>query len=432
MPGIVSVFWFRRDLRLNDNAGFYQALKSGIPVVPLFIFDSVILDALEDKHDRRVCFIYDTLKNMQDTLAQSGRSLDVRYGEPLAVFNDVLRDYAVQQVFTNEDYEPYAKERDASVSAFLKSNGIPLFSIKDQVIFAKEEIVKDNGEPYAIYTPFAKRWRGSLNEQHLKAYNSEALLGSILQQNRKMPKLAEIGFKKIDVAIDPEIPKDIIRHYDETRDLPATTGTTRLGVHLRFGTVSIRHLVKVASEMNSVFLGELIWREFFMQMLWQEPRLVNESYRREYDRIKWRNSEKEFQKWCEGQTGFPIVDAGMRELNETGFMHNRVRMITASFLVKDLLIDWRWGEAYFAQKLNDYELSSNNGNWQWAAGCGCDAAPYFRVFNPETQQQKFDPQMRYVKKWVQEYGSSSYPAQMVDHAAARERCLTVFKTALRK
>jgi len=432
MPGIVSVFWFRRDLRLNDNAGFYQALKSGIPVVPLFIFDSLILDALEDKSDRRVCFIYDSLKAMQETLSESGRSLDVRYGDPLSVFKQLLQDYAVQQVFTNEDYEPYAKERDASVSSYLNSQGIPLFSFKDQVVFAKDEIVKDNGEPYAIYTPFSKRWRSSLDDQHLKSYKSETALEAVLQQKRKMPTLAEIGFKKMDVAIDPEIPKDIIKHYDETRDLPAIQGTTRLGVHLRFGTISVRHLVKLARETNNVYLGELIWREFFMQMLWQEPRLVNESYRKEYDRIKWRNSENEFQEWCDGRTGYPIVDAGMRELNETGFMHNRVRMITASFLVKDLLIDWRWGEAYFAQKLNDYELSSNNGNWQWAAGCGCDAAPYFRVFNPETQQQKFDPQMKYVKKWVPEYGSSSYPSPMVDHAAARERCLTVFKTALRK
>jgi deoxyribodipyrimidine photo-lyase len=428
----VVVFWFRRDLRLQDNKGLHAALTCGLPVVPLFIFDEDILSQLEDRDDKRVSFIYTALQCMQDCLVKMGSTLDVRHGKPEMIFTSLLLRYSVQAVYTNHDYEPYARQRDESIGALLAKNGVAFHTFKDQVVFEKDEIVKENGGGYMVYSPYAKKWRTRLQTEMVHPFPSEKFIQAFHKQAAlPLPTLVEIGF-----VLNPDIPaihrvdESIIWHYHQTRDIPSLHGTTRMGVYLRFGTVSIRTLVAKALSLNEVFLSELIWREFFMQVLWHHPRVVKEACKQEYDQIHWRNNEEEFQRWCNGETGFPLVDAGMRELNATGFMHNRVRMVAASFLVKDLLIDWRWGEAYFARRLLDFELSSNNGNWQWAAGCGCDAAPYFRVFNPATQAKRFDPQGLYIRKWIPELDTLKYAKQMVDHARAKERCIKAYKAAL--
>lgn len=429
----INVFWFRRDLRLNDNAGLFHALNAELPVLGIFIYDTTILDELEDQNDRRVSFIYHHLLSVQKRLEDEGSSLEIFHSAPLEAFQKLTAQYEVERVFTNGDYETYATERDALVERFLLNKGIAFTTFKDQVIFEKDEIVKENGEPYQIFTPYSKKWKSMLSEERLRPFASESLLKNLLQRKRgRFPSLREIGFMEGPDFPPLSVDEKTIEQYHRTRDIPSIQGTSRLGIHLRFGTISIRQVAARALELNQIFLNELIWREFFMQLLWHYPRLVNEACKKEYDQIIWRNNEKEFQAWCSGQTGYPIVDAGMRELNATGFMHNRVRMITASFLVKHLLIDWRWGEAYFAKRLLDYELASNNGNWQWVAGCGCDAAPYFRIFNPYTQTKKFDPELNYIRQWVPELESFSYPEPIVDHEAARQRCLKVYKTALRR
>lgn len=430
----VVLFWFRRDLRLHDNCGLYYALISGLPVVPFFIFDRCILDGLQDKKDKRVHFIHDALEQMQDRLLQAGSTLDVRYGHPLSILHELLNIYNVTAVYTNHDYEPYARERDAEIDTILKQQGIAFKTFKDQVIFEKNEIVKADGNPYTIYTPYFKKWIATLNNTHYAGYKSETLEQHYFKQPPlPIPSLESMGFSKscnIPPASLP--PQTIIEQYHNTRNTPAVEGTSKMGVHLRFGTISIRQLLKSSLHLNETYVKELAWREFFMQMMWHNPRLVNESCKKDFEKIQWRNNEAEFERWYNGQTGCPIVDAGMRELAETGFMHNRVRMIVASFLIKDLLIDWKWGDAYFAQKLLDYELASNNGNWQWVAGCGCDAAPYFRIFNPYTQAKKFDPKELYIKRWVPEYGTDAYPKPVVDHAFAAQRCLAVYKKAVSK
>lgn len=430
----VALFWFRRDLRLDDNAGLHAALSSGLPVVPIFIFDKDILRHLEDRDDKRVSFIYAALQAMQKGLRKRGSTLDIRYGKPAAIFAKLTTEYAVQAVYTNSDYEPYAAVRDGNIAELLVKKGIPFYAFKDQVIFEKAEVVKSDGNGYSIYSPYAKAWKKKLTGEDCCSYPSETLARNFYKQPATLfPSLKEMGF-----AYNGAIPKAealdeaIVQHYHRTRNTPSVHGTTRMGVHLRFGTVSIRRLLATALSLNEVFVNELIWREFFMQLLWHQPRLEKEACKKDYDQIRWRNNEAEFQRWCKGETGYPIVDAGMRELNQTGFMHNRVRMIAASFLVKDLLIDWRWGEAYFARKLLDYELASNNGNWQWAAGCGCDAAPYFRVFSPGRQAKKFDAKNLYIKKWIPEFETADYPKPMVDHATAKERCLRAYKAALQK
>ncbi len=430
----VNVFWFRRDLRLHDNCGLYKALQAGLPVVPLFIFDRDILDELVDKDDKRVSFIYQALEEMQAVAVKHKSTLDVRYGKPGDIFNQLLKDYPIANVFTNHDYEPYAISRDRELGAVLAAKGIGFNTFKDQVIFERDEVTKDDGSGYTMYAPYFKKWRKMLQIEHVQPYPSEKNLQNLLPGSPKpFPTLAEMGFTKN--AFIPAIEhadKSIIESYHQTRDVPSVRGTTRSGVQLRFGTISVRQTVATAEKFNAKFLNELIWREFFMQLLWHQPRLIKEECKPGYDGIRWRNKAEEFERWCIGQTGYPIVDAGMRELNETGFMHNRVRMIAGSFLVKDLLIDWRWGEAYFARKLLDYELASNNGNWQWVAGCGCDAAPYFRVFNPNLQTEKFDPKKEYIKRWVPEVDKPGYPKPMVDHNEAKARCLTAYKAALHK
>lgn len=426
-----SIFWFRRDLRLSDNHGLYQSLTQSGTVLPIFIFDPNILETLADKADKRVNFIYQTLKAIQEQLTETGSSLYVLHATPLEAFEQLTKAYDIKAVYTNHDYEPYAIARDTEVSEFLKTKHIAFHSFKDQVIFEKDDIVKSDSTPYTIFTPFSKVWKAKYNEGKKVRYPSEKHLDKLFQTRpHPFPSLADIGFEKSHVDIPSLTPdKSIIQHYDDTRNLPYLNGTTRLSVHLRFGTVSVRELAAIASKLNDQWLNELIWREFFMMILWHFPRVVTESFKVKYDNIPWRNDPDEFQRWCDGQTGYPMVDAGMRELNETGFMHNRVRMVVASFLTKHLLIDWRWGEAYFAEKLLDYDLSANNGNWQWCAGCGCDAAPYFRIFNPAEQQKKFDPDMIYIRKWVKGF-KPGYIQPVVDHEFARKRVLEVYKAAL--
>ena len=428
----IAVFWFRRDLRLEDNVGLYHALRSGHPVLPVFILDTEILERLEEKADRRVAFILAALGEMNRKLASAGSSLKVLHGTPVEAFRKILDEYDVKAVFTNRDYEPYATARDEKISLLLKNSAIPFHSFKDQVILEKKEVVKSDGTPYTVFTPYSRAWKKQLTIQDTESFFSEKHAGNFLKlPAARIPGPEEISFTNTDtVSPVPAINKEIIRNYHLTRDIPSLEGTTRLGVHLRFGTVSIRQLVRTALDLNETWLNELIWREFFMSIIWHFPHVTDSSFKARYDAIQWRNNEEEFDRWCNGMTGYPIVDAGMRELNATGFMHNRVRMITASFLTKHLLTDWRWGEAYFAGKLLDYELSSNNGNWQWAAGTGCDAAPYFRVFNPAEQTRKFDPQMRYINRWVPELGSPSYPSPMIDHAMARQRALATYASGL--
>ena len=427
----LNIFWFRRDLRLYDNHGLYKSLKSGLPVLPIFIFDKNILDELSDKNDRRVSFIYYTLAQIQEQLVKNKASLYILHDTPLNAFKKLVAEFDIKEVFTNHDYEPYAIARDNEVASFLKKSGIAFSSFKDQVVFEKDEVVKPNGEPYTIFTPYSKTWKQKLSDQKITDYNSAGHLGTFLKTPCfRFPSLKHIGFNQASYEFDsPNIDPSLIQNYQETRNTPSINGTSRLSVHLRFGTVSTRLLVKAALELNEQWLNELIWREFFMMILFHFPYVVSGCFKPRYDNSNWRNNEKEFDAWCRGETGYPIVDAGMRELNETGFMHNRVRMIVASFLTKHLLFDWRRGEAYFAEKLIDYELSSNNGNWQWAAGCGCDAAPYFRIFNPTEQTKRFDPYFIYIKKWIPDY-KPGYLPEIVEHSFARRRALDTYKTTL--
>ncbi len=431
----VHICWFRRDLRLHDQAALYHALKSGFPVVPLFIFDKSILDQLEETTDRRVEFIHAAITGMQQQLHAWGSSMEVHYGFPQQVFEQLLTRYDVQQVFTNHDYEPYALKRDAAVAQFLNSKGIIFHTYKDQVIFEKDEVVKDDGKPYTVFTPYSRKWKARLGEQQLPSYPVESYRQQFFQQAvLPVPTMEDMGFQPVGLPFPPAAAKEeILKHYKERRDLPSVEGTSRLGVHLRFGTISIRELARKAAGLSETYLNELIWRDFYHMILWQFPQVgEGKAFKREYEAIQWRNNEAEFEHWCNGTTGYPIVDAGMRELNATGFMHNRVRMIVASFLTKHLLIDWRWGEAYFAKKLLDFDLAANNGGWQWAAGSGCDAAPYFRIFNPYLQTKKFDPELKYIRHWVPEFEQFSYPKPVVEHELARKRCLEVYAKALKK
>ncbi|HRG37239.1 MAG TPA: deoxyribodipyrimidine photo-lyase [Bacteroidia bacterium] len=430
----ISIFWFRRDLRLEDNAGLYHALKEQENVLPIFIFDTDILNRLENKEDRRVEFIYENLKELKEKLEKQGTSLLVLHDTAPQAFESLIKKYNLNAVYTNHDYEPAAIKRDESIHKLLAKHHIEFKTFKDQVIFEKNEVTKDDGLPYTVFTPYMRKWKNALNDFYLKSYPTKKYFPRFLPVEAFLfPTLKEIGFRPTGYCYaKPTVDKSKISVYDKQRDYPAIHGTTRLSVHLRFGTVSIRQLVNIARELNETWLNELIWREFYMQILFHFPHVEKSSFKKQYDEIKWRNNEKEFQAWCEGKTGYPIVDAGMRELNTTGFMHNRVRMITASFLIKHLLIDWRWGEAYFAEKLFDFDLAANNGGWQWAASSGCDAAPYFRIFNPTEQTKRFDPDQKYIKKWVPELEELSYPAPIVEHKFARERVLLVYKKALDK
>ena len=432
--GPIAVCWLRRDLRLHDQAALYHALDSGLPVLCLFVFDRTILRKLADLHDRRLTFIHDVLAGIKVGLAGYGSDLYVAHDTPRAAWEALLDTYDVQAVYTNEDYEPYAIHRDTEIRAFLESRSVRFHTYKDQVIFGPQDVLKADGKPYTVYTPFSNKWMAQFNSDCLKPYDIKPLTKGFLKVNPLIfPSLEELGFVRNEFPVPPDqAPDGLLRNYAETRDFPASeNGTSRLGIHLRFGTVSVRETVARAAAQSQTFLKELIWREFFMQILYHFPETESRCFRKEYENIRWRNNETEFEKWCRGETGYPLVDAGMRELNATGFMHNRVRMVVASFLAKHLLIDWRWGERYFAEKLLDFDLSANVGNWQWAAGCGCDAAPYFRVFNPQAQAQKFDAGGEYIRRWVPEWEAFGYPAPMVDHAFARERALRTYAEGIK-
>ncbi|MBU2938811.1 DNA photolyase family protein [Lacinutrix sp. C3R15] len=433
MKESITIFWLRRDLRLQDNAGLFHALQTGKPVLLLFIFDTEILEHLP-KTDARVTFIYNTLQNLNKELqTKYNSSIAMYFGTPLEVYKKLTASYHIDSVYTNRDYEPYAKQRDTEIAAFLKTKNINFKTFKDHVIFEKNEIVKKDGKPYLVYTPYMKLWKATYKLKNIETYNSIGLLNHLIKE-KNLPSLSlkAIGFTPSNQEIKPyKVTPTLIKSYEATRNFPAQDSTSRLGPHLRFGTVSIREMVqKAVAETNEIFWQELIWREFFIQILWHFPQTLTSSFKPQYDNIKWRNNEEEFKLWCQGKTGYPLVDAGMRQLNKTGFMHNRVRMLVGSFLCKHLLIDWRLGEAYFAEKLHDYEMASNIGNWQWVAGCGVDAAPYFRIFNPTTQITKFDKNLEYIKKWVPEFQEITYSKPIVEHKEARERCLRVYKEAL--
>jgi deoxyribodipyrimidine photo-lyase len=427
------IFWFRRDLRLDDNAGLYHALRSGFSVQCIFIFDTEILDKLENRADKRVMFIHQTLTHLNNQLQSLGSSLKTFYGKPEDIFQSLIEDETVKHVYTNHDYEPYARQRDSNISTMLQIKNIGFSSFKDQVVFEKSEVTKDDGLPYTVFTPYKNKFRSLLKPFHLKAYPTEKYFSALIKgMSQNIIPLSQMSFEEVDIKFTtPVLTDELIKHYAERRDIPSIHGTSRISLQLRFGTVSIRKLYSQAFNLSETWVNELIWREFYMMILWHFPHAAKSAFKPQYNNIKWRNNETEFAAWCQGKTGYPIVDAGMRELNATGFMHNRVRMITASFLTKHLLIDWRWGEAYFAAKLLDFELASNNGGWQWAAGSGCDAAPYFRIFNPYEQTKKFDPQFSYIKKWVPEFQDFSYPQPIVDHKFARERCLKTYSEALK-
>jgi deoxyribodipyrimidine photo-lyase len=436
LPALVqqplSLFWLRRDLRLIDNHGLYQALKQQKQVLPIFIFDRDILDKLADPTDRRVHFIYVQLQHIKQTLEEQGSSLLVCYGKPLEIYRTLLEKFSIQAVYTNHDYEPYASKRDQAIQDLLTAHHIPFHTFKDQVIFEKNEVMKNNGEPYTVFTPYMRKWKEQFTDSLAQSWDVQAYYQNFLPLTPlPLITLQAMGFqKRTDDFPSSDINLALIKQYDKTRNIPGIEGTSRLSVHLRFGTLSIRSVTRLAIAHNEIWLNELIWRNFYMMILWHFPYAVERAFKPAYDNIAWVNNETHFQAWCEGKTGYPIVDAGMNELNQTGYMHNRLRMITASFLTKHLLIDWRWGEAYFAQKLLDYELASNNGNWQWAAGSGCDAAPYFRIFNPMLQTQKFDPELAYIKRWNPQFQDINYPRPIVDHQFARKRALQAYKKAL--
>jgi deoxyribodipyrimidine photo-lyase len=427
----INIFWFRRDLRLDDNSALNSALSSGLPVLFLFIYDTKIIDELPHD-DARISFIHETLSAINRTLQKSGSSVFALKGTPEKIWKELLKAFDINAVYANRDYEPYAIQRDNKIEQILLKHRISFLLFKDQVIFEENDILKPDKRPYTIFTPYKNRWLKKLNENlpEVISYKTEKQ-NNYYSSSFPFLSLKQIGFTRSSIIVRP-FDLSVIPDYHKFRDIPFADKTTYLSPHLRFGTVSIRKIVKKALEENPVFLNELIWREFFMQILFHFPFVVTDNFKSVYNDIQWRNDEKEFRRWCNGETGYPVVDAGMRQLNSSGYMHNRIRMITAGFLCKHLLIDWRWGEAYFAQKLLDYELSSNNGNWQWAAGTGCDAAPYFRIFNPETQQLKFDPEFKYVSRWVVNFVKPGYPSKIVDHDFARQRAITVYRAGIRK
>lgn len=424
----IGVFWFRRDLRVEDNAGLFYALNSGLPILPVFVFDTHILDRLENKTDPRITFIYNALEAINHKLKPYQSSLRVFHGKPNEVFERLTNEFDIHAVWANEDYEPYARERDLEMEKYFKSKGVSFFLSKDQVIFSKDEVLSDTGTPYRVFTPYKKKWLTKLNDRCLVSYPSENHLGQLVTQDFTLPALSVLGFSRSTLVLpSATVMQQVITRYDKQRDYPALDGTSKLGIHFRFGTLSVREKVRKAIKLSEVWLSELIWREFFMQLLWHFPYVIERPFNLKFERVAYRYNDEEWIRWKDGYTGYPLVDAGMRELNSTGHMHNRVRMVVASFLTKHLLMDWRLGEAYFASKLLDYELASNNGNWQWSAGTGADAQPYFRIFNPVAQQQKFDPDFLYIRKWVPEWNTASYPVPMVDHRMATARAQEAFR-----
>jgi deoxyribodipyrimidine photo-lyase len=434
MSDKVRVFWFRRDMRFEDNVGLYHALSGDFPVLPLFIFDKHILDELP-KDDARITFIHDELQKMRSYLQEHHDSSIATYHDtPENAIKQLIKDFEVEAIYTNRDYEPYAQKRDAKINALLAKNGIEFHDFKDQVIFEKTEVEKNDGGMYLVFTPYMKQWKKEFEDIDFKTYPSKDLLDKTYK-NTRLPNvsLSDMGFERSSIKVpEHNLDKALLKDFEETRNIPSIEGTSRLSPYLRFGTIGYRKIIeKALSVKNETFLDELIWREFYKAILYHYPETQDRAFKPKYDRIEWRNNEEDFEKWKSGQTGYPIVDAGMRQLNETGWMHNRLRMVVGSFLCKHLLIDWRWGEAYFAEKLLDYEMSSNVGGWQWVAGSGVDAAPYFRVFNPYSQTERFDKDKKFIKKWVPEFESNKYPEPMVEHKMARERCLETYKDAVK-
>ncbi len=429
---MTNIFWHRRDLRIHDNAGLYKALKSGETIQPIFIFDTTILSKLPVS-DQRVLFIHHELQKLKSKYAEFGSDLKVFHGNPRDIIPLIVESYNAKKVYTNRDYEPYALHRDKALFEQLKEKKCELIGAKDHVIFEKNEVLKADGSPYTVFTPYSRKWKEQLSEFYVSSYPVEKYSKYLNQTAvEPLPSMEYFGFNSEQTVEFPslETPLSTIERYNETRDIPSILGTSRLSIHLRFGTISIRELARIAKAKNETYLNELIWRDFYQMIIFHFPHSATESFKKQYDQIQWERNDVHFKAWCEGKTGYPLVDAGMRELNATGFMHHRVRMVVASFLTKHLLIDWRLGEAYFAEKLLDFELASNSGGWQWAAGCGCDAAPYFRVFNPTSQQEKFDKEFKYIKKWVPEFGTPAYPKPIIDHKFARERVLARYKEAL--
>jgi len=429
----INIFWFRRDLRLEDNIGLYNCSESGTAFLPIFIFDTTILEKLKEKNDSRVQFIHNNLSIIKDKLQENGSDLKVYFDTPEKAFKKILNEFDVDSVYCNEDYEPSAIKRDKLISAFLNKKNIELKSFKDHCIFAKNDILKSDGKPYTVYTAYKNKWLSSLVPENISSIKIKKMVDKLFKiKPDKIVSMSELGFEELSVTTNLKpIRKKMIIEFEDKRDFPALDATSGLGVHLRFGTISVRKCVQQAYHSDDkAWLKALIWREFFIQILFHFPHAEKKAFKAKYENIKWVNNRTHFKKWCEGKTGYPLVDAGMRELNETGFMHNRVRMVCASFLIKHLLIDWRWGEHYFAQKLLDFDLSANNGNWQWVAGTGCDSAPYFRIFNPEIQLKKFDTKLIYVKKWVAEYGTEDYPEPIVDHRTAYNKALITYKQGI--
>lgn len=430
----ISIHWFRRDLRLDDNAALYHALKSGNKVLCLFTFDTEILNKLEDKEDRRVQFIHEEILRLNEELKEYGSALLIKVGNPTQVWKELVQEFSIASVYTNHDFEPYAIQRDENVSELLRQRSIEFNTYKDHVVFEKNEVLKDDGTPYTVFTPYSKKWKAKLNSFYKRSYPTLQYSGNFMRSaSFQIPSLADIGFTKTDFKFPERVVlNNIIKNYSEQRDYPAMNGTSHLGIHLRFGTLSIRKLLQYALERNETYVNELIWRDFYQQILFHFPYVTEGAFKKDYNQIEWENNEQHFDAWCKGETGYPLVDAGMRELNTTGFMHNRVRMVVASFLTKHLLIDWKWGEAYFAAKLLDFDLAANNGGWQWAAGCGTDAAPYFRVFNPQLQLERFDADMKYVKQWVPEFGTDKYPAPIVNHKEVKDKVMAAYGKALKR
>jgi len=427
------IFWFRRDLRLDDNHALFKALKSGYDVLPIFIFDSNITIKL-NQNDHRLNYINNVLDGLNKRLSENKKKIYIYKGDPIEIISKLIIKLKIKEIYLNKDYEPYAIDRDDKIEKLCVANNVSYNSFKDHVIFEEDQIVKKDGTPYVVYTPYSRKWIEKFQSNQLDSYPSELNLDGFVDSD----KIREVNYlmdfeKNIISPKTYNLNKDLIDKYEETRNFPALDSTSRIGVNLRFGTVSTRKIVKTSSERsNNTFLKELIWREFFIQILWHFPHTTEKSFKDKYERIEWRNDMDDFKLWCDGKTGYPIVDAGMNQLNKTGFMHNRLRMVVGSFLCKHLLIDWRLGEKYFADKLFDYEQASNVGNWQWVAGCGVDAAPYFRIFNPEEQQKKFDKELQFIKKWIPNYDKDNYINKIVDHKFARERCLNTYKKALNK
>lgn len=432
----VNICWLRRDLRIHDQRALAQALQGPYPVLPIFIFDTQILDRLEDKQDARLSFLHQTLGELKEEFRTRNAAFLVLHGQALTVFQSLQAHWDIQEIYCNHDYESYALERDGIIKAWASGQGIAFHSFKDQVIFEKDEVLSNQGSPYTVFTPYSRKWKERFQQEGLVFYPSESLHNYQALDSMEpwpMPSLASIGFQASSITFPSKtVNEEVLRHYGARRDIPSLDATSRLSVHLRFGTISIRQLVAKAQALDPVFLNELIWRDFYFNITHHFPHIgQGKAFRLAYDNIQWVNNEAHFEAWCQGKTGYPLVDAGMRQLNATGFMHNRVRMVVASFLVKHLQIDWRWGEAYFAKKLLDFDFSANNGGWQWAAGSGCDAAPYFRVFNPRLQTEKFDPKLTYIRKWVPEFQSLEYPQPIVQHEIARNKAIAMYQAALK-